>query len=225
MRFTLVRGFFLLTGALLVSAASARADVNVLTFEGLQDNEAVSEFYNGGKGSLGSGPGLNVGISFVNAYASLESSGNFINEPSPSTTITFNSGLTATMNVNNGFDTGFSFYYASPFKTGSITVYSGLNETGTVLATLPLATTPGSATAPNYNTWIPVGVKFNGTAHSVGFGGAAMFIGFDNVTIGTDVPINIKNTPAPGSLLIFGGAMLSGLVCLRQRKARLSAGK
>ena len=225
MRFTLVRSFFFLTGALLVSASSAKSDVAVLTFEGLQDNEAVNEFYNGGRGSLGSGPGLNVGISFVNAYASRESSGNFINEPSADTTITFNSGLTATMNVNTGFDTGFSFYYASPFKTGSINVYSGLNETGTVLATLPLGTTPGSATAPNYNTWVPVGVKFDGIAHSVGFGGAAMFIGFDNVTIGTDIPIRTIGTPAPSSLLIFSGAMLGGVFCLRRRKAALSAGK
>ena len=41
--------------------ASALVDLN---FEGLQDTEAVLNYYDGGAGSLGSGPGANRGVTF-----------------------------------------------------------------------------------------------------------------------------------------------------------------
>lgn len=47
----------------LCSAAQGRASIT-LTFEGLQDNEQVLNYYNGGFGGNGSGPGPNYGITF-----------------------------------------------------------------------------------------------------------------------------------------------------------------
>jgi hypothetical protein len=58
-----------------------------LTFEGLGNFEPVSQFYNGGTGGNGSGPGTNYGISFSpNSLALIDSdaggTGNFGGEPS-----------------------------------------------------------------------------------------------------------------------------------------------
>lgn len=48
----------------LLLAVCAEAAPIVLSFDGLQPNEGVAEFYNGGFGSLGSGPGPGLGVSF-----------------------------------------------------------------------------------------------------------------------------------------------------------------
>ena len=45
-------------------AATAEAGSIVLPFEGLQDQEQVLCFNNGGTGALGSGPGPNYGTTF-----------------------------------------------------------------------------------------------------------------------------------------------------------------
>ena len=107
-------GLALLAGALSSPAAAVPL---VLTFEGLQNTEDVNAFYNGGTGSLGSGPGTNFGIQFSNAVAFIDSdaggTGNFGGEPSPSTAITFLGASATTMNVAAGFDTGFSFFYSA----------------------------------------------------------------------------------------------------------------
>ena len=107
-------GLALLAGALSSPAAAVPL---VLTFEGLQNTEHVNAFYNGGTGSLGSGPGANFGIQVSNAVAFIDSdaggTGNFGGEPSPSTAITFLGASATTMNVAAGFDIGFSFFYSA----------------------------------------------------------------------------------------------------------------
>jgi hypothetical protein len=55
-----------------------------MTFEGLQNQEAINDFYNGGTGSLGSGPGPNYGVHFTSDSLALidgahGGSGNFTN--------------------------------------------------------------------------------------------------------------------------------------------------
>jgi hypothetical protein len=56
----------LAVAAVLIFGSTAQAAVVVLNFAGLNGNaqEHPLEFYNGGVGSLGSGPGPNFGISF-----------------------------------------------------------------------------------------------------------------------------------------------------------------
>jgi len=156
------------------------ADTVVLTFEGLGDQEQIRDFYNGGTGSLGSGPGPSYGISFSsNALSLIDSdaggSGNFGGEPSPDTVMFFLEEAAAVMNVPAGFDTGFSFFYAAALidTPGSITVYDGLDGTGNVLATLDLPVTPQDGGDPTgfHSPFVPIGVAFNGTAMSVDFAG------------------------------------------------------
>ncbi len=182
--------------------AAGPGDVKVLTFEGLQNYETVNQFYNGGTGGNGSGPGTNYGISFSgNSLALIDSdaggSGNFGGEPSPDTILFFSSGGASTMNVPAGFTTGFSFYYSSPFTSGSVTVYDGVDGTGNVLATINLPLTPANG-APDpsgaYSPFMPYGVSFNGTARSVDFSGGANSIAFDDVTIGSSTPVEPPTT-------------------------------
>jgi len=89
------------------------------------------------------------------------------------------------MDVPAGFSGEFSFYYSSPFNSGFINVWSGLDATGTLLATLNLPTTAGCPQAPWYCDWTPISVSFSGIAQSVDFGGTVNNIGFDNITLGS----------------------------------------
>ena len=168
----------------------------VLDFEGLGDQEPVNEFYNGGTGGNGSGPGANLGVSFSTNSLSLidvdaGGSGNFGGEPSPDTCLFFLTGAAATMNVAAGFTTGFSFFYSAINNPGVIRVYDGLNATGTLLATLDLPLTPNNgAPDPNgsFSPLVPIGVTFAGTAMSVDFGGTVNQVAFDNITLGSSTP-------------------------------------
>ena len=47
-----------------------------------------------------------------------------------------------------GFTTGFSFNYSAYADAGAVTVWSGLDGTGTLLATLTLPTTPNGIDTP-----------------------------------------------------------------------------
>jgi MYXO-CTERM domain-containing protein len=139
--------------------------------------------------------------------------GAFVNEPTPSTVMDFLTTTSTIMNVPAGFDTGFATYYASTYAVGSITIYDGLNGTGTLLATIPLAALGsdplGGGIPGAYNIWALVGVGFSGTAHSAVFSANDFdAMTFDNVTIGSTVP-------APAAAGLLG---LSGLVALRRRR-------
>lgn len=210
-----------LTHALVTAAAaglltsSTMASTIVLTFEGLQSGESVENFYNGGTGSLGSS-GPNVGVGFSpNTLASISSlqggSGNFTNNPSGKTVMFFLSGSQSVMNIAAGFETGFSFYYSSISFAGSVTVFDGLNGSGSILATInlvPLGSngTPGAA----FDIWEPIGIGFAGVAKSVSFAGTDNRIGFDDITFGSDTPGAIIPLPSAGLLAMGGMLVVAG---------------
>lgn len=212
---------------LVFGAVAAQAGVITLTFEGLQNNETVLSYYNAGLGGNGSGPGPNYGITFGSDSLAIISqaaggTGNLDGAPTMPTTLYFLTGPGNVMNVPAGFDTGFSFYYSSPFYTGSVTVYDGLNATGSVLASLTLPNTPNGQTfGPpcsgiyNYCPWVPIGVTFTGTAMSVDFSGTANYITFDNITLGSGTPT--PGVPEPGTLVMLGSGVL-GLAGVIRRK-------
>ena len=182
-------------------------------------------YYNGGLGGFGSGPGSNYGITFTSDSLAIISgccggSGNFSGSPSMPTVLFFLTGAGDIMNVPAGFDTGFSFYYSAVVYPGVVTVYDGLNGTGSVLATLNLPVTPSGGapecTYGSYCPWFPIGVTFSGTAYSVNFSGTANYIGFDQVTLGSEIP----GTPEPGTLALFGSGVI-GVMGLLRRKFNL----
>lgn len=177
------------------------APVNVLLgFDSLKCQEYVDNYYAGGNGSLGTGPGPNYGVTFSSNAETLSDyviettcgtyTSNATNEPSPYNFIFFLSGSAATMDVPAGFTGGFSFYYTAASNPGFINVWSGLNGTGTLLTTLNLPVTGSCSATPQYCVWNPIGVSFSGTAMSVDFGGTENQIAFDNITLGAAVVVN-----------------------------------
>jgi hypothetical protein len=203
-----IKNLALIAALTALGSVSSFASVVTLTFEGLGDEASIGNYYNGGAGG-------NLGIQFGPDSLSLISdtaggTGNFANAPSGSTIAFFLSGPGDVMNVTAGFDTGFSFYYAGSI-TGSVGVFSGLDGTGTLLASLSLPPTPN----PN-TVWAPVGITFAGTAQSVVFSGAADYIGFDNITLGSETPGAAAPDGGSSALLLTVG--LLGLAGFARRR-------
>ncbi len=208
----------------LCATALSHAQVT-LTFEGLQNFEEIREAYNGGTGSLGSSL-ANLGVSFSgNALAVIDSDagggGNISQEPSGQTALFFLSGSAATLNYAAGFTTGFSFFYSAINQPGSIVVYSGLNATGSILATLVLPLTPSGPGDPNGQFSInnQLGVAFSGTALSIDFAGTANQVAFDNITFGSTTPGGGANpVPEPSTYAMAGVLALGVIVAVRRRR-------
>lgn len=209
----------LLASLLALAATTANAAIT-LTFEGLQNQESINNFYNGGTGSLGSS-GTNYNIAFSsNSLALIDADagggGNFGNEPTPSTIMFFLSG-SAILNYNAGFDTGFSFYYTTTNFAGTVRVYDDINATGNLLGSIDLLALGAGPGDPNgsFSNWEIGSLAFAGLAKSIDFGGTVNQVGYDNITFGSVDP---NLVPEPGSLLLTASALF-GLLALRRRKA------
>ena len=206
---------------LLGLALAPQVNALALDFEGLQDQEAILDFYNGGTGSMGSS-GVDYGVSFdANALALIDfdagGSGNFANEPSADTVAFWLAGSDLLMNVAGGFDTGFSFFYSSS-TVATVKVYDGLNGTGNIIGEIDLIAQfdENCAGDPNgtFCNWTAAGVDFAGTALSVSFAGTANQTGYDNITFGSSTP-EIVPEPTITALLGIG---LVGMTLARRRR-------
>lgn len=220
----------LLAGAALslVATQAANAKVFVLNFAGLDGNaeEPVNNYYNGGTGGNGSGPGPNYGIVFSsNGLACSGQPGGTCNTAEipggpGANVLFFLGGTAATMNVAAGFTTGFSFYYSAVNEPGFINVWSGLNDTGTLLATLTLPLTPNDGDpgcqGTNFCPYVPINVAFAGTAESVDFGGSLNQVGFADVTLGSNTP-GIPE-PATWGLMLLGLGGIGAAARLSRRR-------
>lgn len=220
--------------SVLAYAIPATAQVVTLDFEGVApypngSNVFVRDFYNGGTSSngasganLGAGFGANALLICLNTAgfrcgASNTSRGGVGDPASALGGLFFLAGSETFLNYAAGFTTGFSFNYTAPNQGGTIGVYDGLNGTGNLLTSLTLATT-ASACDPTYSAsfcpFVPAGVGFTGTARSIGFGGAANQIVFDDITFGSVIPGVSPAVPEPGAwatLLLGFGIVGAGL--------------
>jgi hypothetical protein len=207
----------LLAVALLALPAPASADVIVLDFEGVGDNNPVGQFYNGFGGP-------NYGVEFSPAALGLVDleaggSGDFANEPSPDT-ILYLMEPGAILNLSSGFDTGFSLFYSSAIDA-IINIYDGIEGEGTLLASLMISAQSGDNCVGDpegsFCNWTGAGVTFLGTARSIDFGDTALQAAFDNVTLGSAIPGGEPTpVPEPATLLTLGAGIAE---LVRRRRA------
>ena len=228
----------LAVAAMAAASAPASAAIVSLDFEKVNATYPsgfanILEFYNGGLSSDGT-TGTNYGISFGrNALAiclnstSVRCSNTSRGGLAPASSqggLFFLDGSETFMNIASGFSTGFSFNYVSLSFAGSVSVYDGLNGTGSLLATLNL--TPNAGSCPGYSAgfcpFSPTGVLFAGTAKSVSFAGVANQIVFDDITFGTDIPGPRVPEPATWAMMIAGFGLV-GFAARRRRTAFASA--
>jgi hypothetical protein len=212
-----------IAAACAVSATLARAQEPVLTFEGLQNFEAVGDYYNGGYGSLGSGPGPNYGITFTSnalAYIPGQQSGKvtpFPGDPSPPTVLLLANNLysggyplSLTMDVAAGFSQALIFYDIAIVKPASVQIWSGFDGQGTMLAQQNLPLVP----ATNQVFTGALTVPFSGEAYSVIFSGGNDELALDNITFAASVP-----EPSSWIPLVTGLGCSCLVLAWRRRKA------
>lgn len=205
----------LAAAALLALAGTPTFAATLIDFEGVTSFASIADFYAGGTDGAGaSGP--NLGVSFSGAALALSNDAlgpYFANAPTPGT-VMFASDASAVMNVAAGFQGMLSFFYSAASAAAgadAVTVYSGLDGTGTVLGSIGLGANDAACTTPSFCAWQQAAVAFQGVGRSVGFGGNALNVAFDNVSV-TPVP-----EPGTVALLALGLAGVA-LAVRRQRR-------
>lgn len=209
--------------------------IETLTFGGQVNNTNINTFFDGGTDAYGTAGGAanDVGVTFT-APAEFENAGyngsgfnggtgKFENVPSGATGVLYlasvPAGTTPILNDANGFS-GISLNYSllnnTPAYDSTISLYSGLNGTGTLVGTLTLsaAGTAVACSSPHdeFCSWSNASdAVLSGVAQSAVFNGDAQtFTEFDGISLNTTVPL-------PASLwLLLGG--LGGLAGLARRR-------
>ncbi len=203
----------LVAGAVL-AASPAIAQTFTLDFEGAEGYvNPILDFYNGGTDSLGQS-GLNLGVSFTEAAVGLsndELGPYYSNAPSP-LTVMYAADATAFMNVAAGFFGGLRFEYSSLDSVlDAVTIWSGLNGTGTLLASASLFGNAGiGCTDTDFCRFDLTSVQFAGVAQSVNFGGGSPNVVFDD--------ISITAVPEPGTVALLAAGL--GVIVLLARRRR-----
>jgi len=205
-----------LAAALPALSGVAKAQ-SLVTFEGASSFTSVAEFHNGGTDGTGVAGTSNFGIAFTGAALALSNDvlgPYFSNAPSP-LTVMFATDFTAYMNVAAGFTRGLALHYSylNPnFQVGLdlVKIYSGLNGTGTLLASMSLFPNAqlGCTDSP-FCRFSPSSVLFAGIAQSVSFGGEAGMAAFDNIAVTV--------VPEPGTAaMLLAGLCATGFMTARR---------
>ena len=198
----------------LMSVAPAFASAISIDFEGPTSYASIDQYYNGGTDTAGaSGP--NLGVSFGGDALALQNDAlgpYFSNAPSP-LGVMAPVGANAAMNVATGFEWA-SFWYSST-AAATVDVFSGLDGTGTLLASFNLLNNAQANGCSDtfYCNWSQVNLSWGTAAQSIQFGGAANVAGFDNV----------KVVPEPGSIALVTIGLVGFAASRRTRRLPASA--
>lgn len=216
---------YIVAASFLVFTLAASAST-VLDTSALGDEVSIGNYFDGGYAGNGVGPGPSDGVVFSGNSLSIISDlngggGNFQDNPSGNPIAFFLSGSGDDLDIAGGVTGGFSFYYSSA-DAGDVYVYSGLDGTGTLLATIPLTDqfdvdcAPGATTS--FCNWTAVGATFSGTAESIDFNGVENEVGFDEITLGSGTP-GTSPVPEPGTFVLLGSGLLALAGAARRRLA------
>lgn len=181
----------LIAGSALPLSAQSKGTIS---FAGLKNLEFIQNYYDGGTGSLGSGPGKNYALTFSsNAQAIISAakggSGNFVNNPGGTPVMFFQTGNNVTISSANGLPLALVFYY-SALQPGSATVYAGPNGTGNILASITLNPNDSGCNTYKLCVWSAVGVPLSTPAGSIVFAGTADSIAIGTIRFGSKLPIS-----------------------------------
>ncbi|MBI3477729.1 MAG: Ig-like domain repeat protein [Acidobacteria bacterium] len=165
----------------------------VASFDGLKNMEFVNQFYNGGEGSLGSGPPRkNLHLEFTSNAQTIVSgakggSGNFIGNPGGTPVMFFQTGEDVIVNSTEGVSVGLWFSY-SALQPGTVTVYDGANGAGKVLASVTLSANNIGCNSYRMCVWSPVGLPLKTPAGSIRFSGVANYLAIGAIHLGVKLP-------------------------------------
>ncbi len=174
--------------ALASCALAAHAAPHLIDFEGFASFAPVGSAY------LASD-----GVAFDGALVLNTDLGTFSNPPSGTGVATATSAFT--MSSVNALTGSVGFYYAS--STGAtVSVYSGLAGTGSLLGSLALGRTPNP-----FTQFLSTSLSFAGEAHSVVFTTGFGTAGYDDITF-----TSASAVPGPVAALPFA------LMAIRRRK-------
>lgn len=187
--------------SLAMSAVPAFAGTITLDFESAPSFASIVNTYAASGISFG---GDALGL--VNDGTGSGTNGEFFTHAPSPLGVMFVAGSDGAMNVAGGFY-GFSFFYSSADALAdAVQVWSGLDGTGTRLASFGLAANATLGCSDSaFCHWNELGASLNGMARSVTFSPAAA-AAFDNISV----------VPEPGSALLVGLG-LTALLVLRRR--------
>jgi len=182
----------------------------VLTFNALKHDEPVANYYEGGYGGMGTGPGPNLGVTFPSHALAFGPLGPV---PGPILYWDDHSKSNITINVPGGFDTGFSFLFTSDVA-GAVWIYDGPDATGNQLAKLTLPDQNFDET--NFELF-PISLSFDGTARSVRLGSDSHLVIFDDLTFGSLMP----GVPEPTTLSLIVPGVVATTLSRRFRRPQV----
>ncbi|WP_291986119.1 PQQ-binding-like beta-propeller repeat protein [Luteitalea sp.] len=214
-------------GALLVSTedgvfrgetASPPPSAVVLTFDDLQTGEAVGNFYNGGFGGIGTGPGPSWGITFVgDEGGNPRAVGTFAGvAPLGKNALQYSTGFT--INLRDGFEHGLAFSAIGGLVGFGVQVYDGVDASGNLLGAVSVPASAGTA------QYLPYRLPFIGRARSIRFNDGVGYAALDHLELGVAAPqvpsITALTPPVPPVVLadtqlsVTGSGFITGLSVL-----------